>query len=157
MASTYNGPFFFEDFIVGEILCHHRGKTLTEMDQVLITNLVMNTAAAHFDEQLMVDHMFGQRVAFGGVTISLVIGLAAQDTAENALAELGLDNIRLKHPVFHGDTLYAYSRVVGLEERVQEHAGVVTFHHWGLNQDDEIVFEGDRRVLIKKRSYATVA
>ncbi len=146
---------YFEDFKPGETLRHHRGKTLTEMDQVLITNLVMNTAAGHFDEELMKDHMFGQRVAFGGVTIALVIGLTAQDTAENALAELSLDKIRLTQPVFHGDTLYAYTRVLGKEEADREDAGIVEFHHWGVNQDDKIVFEGDRRVLIKRRSHWT--
>ena len=145
--------FLFEDFNEGEVLRHHRGKTLTEMDQVLITNLVMNTAAGHFDEVIMKDHMFGQRVAFGGVTIALVIGLTAQDTAENALAELSLDKIRLTHPVFHGDTLYAYSRVVDKQDADRDDAGVVQFHHWGINQDDAIVFEGDRRVLIKRRSH----
>jgi itaconyl-CoA hydratase len=144
---------YYEDFEPGDILRHHRGKTLTEMDQVLITNLVMNTAAGHFDEELMKDHMFGQRVAFGGVTIALVIGLAAQDTAENALAELSLDKIRLTHPVFHGDTLYAYTRVLGKEAGERDDAGIVEFHHWGVNQDDAIVFEGDRRVLIKRRSH----
>ena len=146
---------YYEDFEPGETLRHHRGKTLTEMDQVLITNLVMNTAAAHFDEELMKDHMFGQRVAFGGVTIALVIGLAAQDTAENALAELSLDMIRLTQPVFHGDTLYAYTKVLGKEVADREDAGIVEFHHWGVNQDDKIVFEGDRRVLIKRRSHWT--
>ncbi|MEE2984552.1 MAG: MaoC family dehydratase [Pseudomonadota bacterium] len=146
---------YYEDFEPGETLRHHRGKTLTEMDQVLITNLVMNTAAGHFDEELMKDHMFGQRVAFGGVTIALVIGLAAQDTAENALAELSLDKIRLTQPVFHGDTLYAYTKVLGKEEADREDAGIVEFHHWGVNQDDKIVFEGGRRVLIKRRSHWT--
>lgn len=153
-----NGPFFFEDFVEGEILRHHRGKTLTEMDQVLITNLVMNTAAGHFDEALMkTNEMFGQRVAFGGVTIALVIGLAAQDTAENALEELSLDNIRLKAMVFHGDTLYAYSKVTGKQDSDRGDAGIVSFHHWGVNQDDTVVFEGDRRVLIKKRGAAVNA
>ena len=146
---------YYEDFEPGETLRHHRGKTLTEMDQVLITNLVMNTAAGHFDEELMKDHMFGQRVAFGGVTIALVIGLAAQDTAENALAEFSLAKIRLPQPVFHGDTLYAYTKVLGKEEADREDAGIVEFHHWGVNQDDKIVFEGDRRVLIKRRSHWT--
>jgi acyl dehydratase len=148
MASLY-----FEDFTVGEVLRHHRGKTLTEMDQVLITNLVMNTAAGHFDEVLMKDHMFGRRVAFGGVTIALVLGLAAQDTAENALAELSLDRIRLQHPVFHGDTLYAYSRVEATRDGGRADAGIVDFHHWGVNQEDRIVFEGDRSVLLKRRSH----
>ena len=153
MRDDLPNHFYFEDFTEGEILRHYRGKTMTEMDQVLITNLVMNTAAAHFDEHLMVDHMFKKRVAFGGVTISFIIGMAAQDTAENALAELSLDNMRLTNPVFHGDTLYAYSEVTGKEDAEREDAGIVQFHHWGVNAKDQIVFEGDRRVLIKRRSH----
>ena len=153
MAKANDTTRYFEDFTEGEILKHARGKTLTEMDQVLITNLVMNTASAHFDEAIMVDHMFKQRVAFGGVTISMIIGLAAQDTAENALAELTLDNIRLKNPVFHGDTLYAYSQVTDKSDADRDDAGIVQFHHWGVNAKDQIVFEGDRRVLLKRRSH----
>ena len=148
-----DNSFYFEDFVEGEIIEHHRGKTLTEMDQVLITNLVMNSAAAHFDEHLMRDHMFGSRVAFGGVTISMIIGMAAQDTAENALEELSLDNIRLTRPVFHGDTLYAYSKIISKSDAHRDDAGIVAFHHWGINSEDKIVFEGDRRVLIKRRSH----
>lgn len=153
MANTQDSTRYFEDFTEGEILKHARGKTLTEMDQVLITNLVMNTASAHFDEAIMVYHMFKQRVAFGGVTISMIIGLAAQDTAENALAELTLDNIRLKNPVFHGDTLYAYSQVTDKCDAERDDAGIVQFHHWGVNDKDQVVFEGDRRVLLKRRSH----
>ena len=144
---------YFEEFNVGDLYRHHRGKTLTGMDQVLITNLVMNTAAAHFDEEIMRDHMFGQRVAFGGVTISMIIGMTAQDTAEHALAELSMDGIRLTNPVFHGDTLYAFSEVLDKQDSDREDGGVVEFRHWGINQDEKIVFEGRRRVLVKRRSH----
>jgi acyl dehydratase len=153
MAHDKRSTLYFEDFVEGEILKHARGKTLTEMDQVLITNLVMNTASAHFDEHVMKDHMFKRRVAFGGVTISMIIGLTAQDTAENALAELSLDNIRLTTPVFHGDTLYAFSKVTAKHAAERDDAGIVSFHHWGVNDKDAIVFEGDRTVLIKRRSH----
>ena len=37
---------YFEDFIVGEILKHARGKTVEPLEQVWITNVTMNTAAA---------------------------------------------------------------------------------------------------------------
>ena len=38
-------------------------------------------------------------------------------------------------------------------ERLQrEDAGEVRFKHWGVNQNDVVVFEGERRVLIKRRS-----
>ena len=56
-------------------------------------------------------------------------------------------------PVFHGYKIYAYSQVLAVEDSEREDAGVVTFHHWGLNQEDKVVFEGERRVLIKRRSY----
>ena len=81
----------------------------------------------------------------------MIIGLSMQDTGENALKELSLDAIRLKNPVFHGDTLYAYTEVLGKEKADQDDAGIVQFKHWGVNQDDKVVFEGERRVLIKKR------
>ena len=144
---------YFEDFVAGEVIKHARGKTLEPLEQVLITNMVMNTASAHFDEVRMKDTPFGKRLGFGGVTIALIVGLASQDTAENAIAELGMDKIRLKGPVFHGDTLYAYSEVLEVMPSDREDAGIVRFMHYGANQDGAVVFEGLRTVLIKRRSH----
>jgi itaconyl-CoA hydratase len=144
---------YFEDFVPGTVMRHARGKTVDALENVLITNLVMNTAQGHFNEHAMKASRFGRRITFGGVTLSLIIGLAAQDTAENALAELGLDKIRFSVPVFHGDTLYAFSEVLASGPADRPDAGVVTFRHWGVNQDEKVVFEGERRVLIKRRSH----
>jgi len=44
---------YFEDFTVGDIYQHARGKTVEAIDNVLITNLVMNTAQSHFNEHAM--------------------------------------------------------------------------------------------------------
>src|SRR6266850_2598246 len=123
------------------------------LEQVWITNVTMNTAEGHFNEHLMKSSPWGQRLGFGGVTISMCIGLAAEDTAENALMELGLDKIRLKAPVHHGDTLYCYSEVLEKQDAQQPDAGIVRFRHYGVNQDDKHVFEGERIVLIKRRSH----
>ena len=147
---------YFEDFVPGTVMRHARGKTVEALENVLITNLVMNTAQGHFNEHAMKNSRFGQRITFGGVTLSLIIGLAAQDTAENALAELGLDKIRLSAPVFHGDTLYAFSEVLASGPADRPDAGIVTFRHWGINQDEKVVFEGERRVLVKRRSHWAV-
>lgn len=149
---------YFEDFEPGQVLRHARGKTMCEHDNVGITLQVLNTADAHFNEDLMKKSGMGgrgwtTRLQFGGVTIAMVIGLAMQDTGENALAELGLDKIRLKAPVFHGDTLYAFTEVLAIGDAEQDDAGIVTFKHYGVNQDDKVVFEGERRVLVKRRSH----
>lgn len=144
---------YFEDFRVGDVIEHARGKTVTEMDNVLLTNLVLNTAQGHFNEQQMQESEFGQRITFGGITAAMIIGLASQDTSENSLKESGADSIRFLVPVFHGDTLYAFTEVVDTVDEPDGQAGTVVFRHWGINQDDKVVFEGQRRVLVKKRAW----
>jgi acyl dehydratase len=144
---------YFEDFAVGQVIRHARGKTLEPLENVLITNLVMNTAQGHFNEHAMKTSKFKQRISFGGVNFSIIMGLASQDVCENALAELGMDNIRLRSPAFHGDTLYAYSEVIEKRDSDRADAGEVLFRHYGYNQRDEQVFEGDRRVLLKRKSH----
>ncbi|WP_092808244.1 MaoC family dehydratase [Rhodococcus globerulus] len=136
---------YFEDFVLGEVVEHARGKTVTEMDGVLLCNLAMNTAAGHFNEELMVGTDFGQRIVFGGVTAALVIGLTMQDTAEHAVREIGMDRMRFGAPVFHGDTLTAFT------ETLSKADGIVRFRHWGINQRNEIVFEAERSVMVRRR------
>ena len=159
MALTGDGNYF-EDFEPGAVMRHARGKTMCEQDNVGITLQVLNTAEGHFNEDLMQRNAMGRegwnaRLQFGGVTIAMVIGMAMQDTGENAVAELGLDKIRLKAPVFHGDTLYAYSEVLEKRQSDQPNAGVVVFKHYGVNQKDQVVFEGERTLLIKKKPTET--
>jgi len=143
---------YFEDFAPGQRMRHARGTTVGEVENQLLTKLVLNTADAHFNEDRMRGTPFGGRLVFGLVTGSIVIGLATQDTAENAIAELALDKLRFRAPVFHGDTLYAYTEVLSVEPADRNDAGVVRFKHWGTKQDGTIVFEGERTVLVKRRA-----
>ena len=76
ISSLTGGDNYFEDFVVGAKYEHARGKTVTEMDGVLITNMVMNTAQGHFNEDQMAKGPMGQRIVFGGVTAAMVVGLA---------------------------------------------------------------------------------
>lgn len=145
---------YFEDFAVGQRFRHARGKTVTDLENVLITNMVMNTADAHFNEDGMKDHPIGQRIVFGGVTASIVIGLASQDSSDNAIAENGFENMKLLTPVVHGDTLYAYTEVRDLSDTGPD-SGTVVFHHWGVNQRGEVVIEVDRSVEVRRRPAET--
>lgn len=142
---------YFEDFRVGDRFRHARGTTVGEVESQLLTKLVMNTAHAHFNEHAMKSTPFGKRLVFGLVTGSIVMGLASQDVAENALAELALDRLRFTAPVFIGDTLYAYTEVLEKSDGDREDAGLVRFKHWGVNQENQVVFEGERTVLVKRR------
>lgn len=151
LESLTGSDNLFEDFPPGLVIRHARGKTIEAFEHVLITNMTMNTAQGHFNEHWARTTRFGQRMVFGGYTMALVLGLASQDTGENAVGELALDKIKLGHPVFAGDTLYAYSEVLAVHDGDRPDAGIVHFRHWGVNQDDTVVFEGERQVLIRRR------
>jgi acyl dehydratase len=150
--ATGDQPAFFEDFAAGDRYRHARGTTVGEVENQLLTKLVLNTAHAHFNEHAMKEGPFGQRIVFGLITASIIIGLATQDTSSNAIAELALDKLRFTAPVHHGDTLYAYTEVLETRPSDRPDAGIVRFKHWGLNQNNAIVFEGERTVLLKRRS-----
>lgn len=153
LSSLTDEDSYFEDFPPGRRMRHARGKTVTEVETVLITNMAMNTAQDHFNAHLMEGARFPERITFGGVTAAIVLGLASQDTAENAVAELGLTKMRLPVPVFHGDTLYAITEVLAADADAgkERAAGTVRFKHWGVNQRGEVVFEAERSALIKRR------
>ena len=146
---------YFEDFAVGQRIRHRRGATVGDVENNLVTKLVMNTAEGHWNELSMRDSPLGAgRIVFGLVTASLVFGLASQDTAEQGLAELGCSGLSFSGPVHLGDTLYAYTEVIACEaSQERADAGIVRFHHWGLLDDDRVVFEGERTVLLKRRSH----
>ena len=91
----------------------------------------------------------------GGLTLSLVIGLATQDTAGQSVAEIGLDRVRLKEPVMAGDTIYAATEVLDKQPAARPDAGEITFAHWGFNQYDAVVCEARRTVLLRRRDWST--
>ena len=107
---------YFEDFVVGAVTRHARGKTIEAAEHVILTNLVMNSAQGHFNEEAAKATPFGRRMTFGGYTAALVIGLSSQDTSENALAELSLHKIRFGAPVFAGDTIIAFTEVLSVSD-----------------------------------------
>src|SRR3546814_15693673 len=81
---------YFEDFAPGQKMRHARGKTIGENETVILAHLTMNTAQGHFNSHDAAASKFGRRITYGGVTASIVVGLASEDPSENALmAEIG--------------------------------------------------------------------
>lgn len=142
---------YFEDLPEGTRIRHKRGKTIGDLEGVLITNLAVNTAQAHFNEHIMQGSEVGERIVFGGVTASVVIGLASQDASEQLVREVRLGDMKLMTPVVHGDTLYAMTEVRSADP-IDEVTGQLTLHHWGINQRNQVVFEADRTIQVRRRS-----
>ena len=147
---------YFEDFAVGDVLVHPRGRTLGDSEHMMITNFVLNTAELHFNQALVQKqpdvYFGGKRVVYGGIVLAFCVGLASEETSENAICDLAYDNGRHTAPVFAGDTLYAESTVLETRPSDRPDAGIVKFKLVGKNQHGEQVLEIEREVLVKRRS-----
>nr|WP_207894707.1 MaoC/PaaZ C-terminal domain-containing protein [Tamaricihabitans halophyticus] len=126
---------------------------MDELEGSFIAKQAMNTAQGHWNEHSP-NPLVSGRLVFGLATASLVLGLSAQDTMEHAVSELSYGRFRFLAPVQHMDTVRAYSEV--LDKRAHPEradAGVVVFKHYGVRQDEVVVFEGERTGLIKKHAH----
>jgi acyl dehydratase len=146
---------YYEDFAVGDVYKHPYGRTVTETDDVWLTNLTMNLNPMHFNEAYASETEFGQRLVNGLVVIAMAVGMSVIDVSQNATANLGYDDIRHHAPVFHGDTLFAESEVLEKREsESREHVGIVTTELRAYNQDGEQVLSMKRTPMVLKREHA---
>lgn len=145
---------YYEDFVVGDIYEHRPGRTITDTDNVWFTLLTMNTHPAHFDYEFAKRTEFGKPLVCSPFTVALMVGMSVSDVSQKAVANLGWDSIKLIHPLFPGDTLYAESEVLDKREsRSRPEQGIVTVKTTGKNQTGEIVCTFNRTMLIWKRGF----
>jgi acyl dehydratase len=87
--------------------------------------------------------------------LSIVAGMSVADVSQKAIANLGWTDIKLTHPVFAGDTLYAESEVLAKREsKSRPDAGIVTVRTVGKNQAGDVVCSFDRTILVQRRGHA---
>jgi itaconyl-CoA hydratase len=152
---TYRESFgrYFEDFQVGDIYQHRPGRTITQYDNISFTLLTMNTHPMHFDEEYAKHSEFGRCIVCSPLTVALMVGMSVTDVSQKAIANLGWTDIKLTHPLFAGDTLYAESEVLDKRDsKSRPGAGIVAVKTVGLNQAGVKVCEFNRTMLIMKRA-----
>jgi acyl dehydratase len=146
---------FFEDFSVGDVIEHQLGRTITQTDNIWFTLLTMNTNPMHFDAEYARTTEYGRPLVNSCLTLSLVTGLSVSDISQNAMANLGWDEVKLPAPVFEGDTIRARTQILEVRQsRSRPALGVVTFRTTGRNQREETVIEFRRSILVYKRGAA---
>ena len=146
---------FYEDFVVGDIYEHRPGRTITETENTWFTLLTMNKHPLHFDAEYAKHSEFGRCLVASPFTVSLIVGMSVSDVSQKAIANLGWTDIKLTHPVFAGDTLYAESEVLAKREsKSRPDAGIVSVRSTGKNQAGDVVCTFDRTMLVQRRGHA---
>ena len=156
-APHWRGGLYFEDFRPGASFRHRLTRTVTQMDNILYSNMTLNPQPLHIDAHYCATETeWGQPIMNSLFTLGLMIGISVNDTTNGTtIANLGMTEVRFPAPLFEGDTVNATTEVVGKREsKSRPDVGIVEFHHRLFKQDGKLVAECTRQVFIRRRQKA---
>ena len=144
--------YFFEDYEPGQKLVT-RGRTITESDLVQFGTLTGDFNPMHFDAAYMADHMLGERVAHGMLTVSYAVGQAYQlGFMEQTVLSFRSITMKFSQPVYIGDTVHVELKVKETKEAKRLGGGTVTLEIRIINQHNKTVQKGEWVVLIASKA-----
>jgi acyl dehydratase len=96
-----------------------------------------------------------QNVVVGNLVYSLALGMSVPDVSGSCIANLEVESLSHKRPTFHGDTIYAETRVLEKHESTSKpDRGIVAVESFGYNQRGEEVCYFRRKLMVYKRADA---
>jgi acyl dehydratase len=148
------GGLYFEDFIPGEVVEHRLTRTVTQMDNMLFSNMTLNPQPLHIDRHFCEQETeWGKPLMNSLFTLGLMIGISVNDlTVGTTIANLGMTDVKFPHPVFEGDTIHATTEILSKREsKSRPKAGIVDLLHRAYNQDGKLVAECRRQAFMRMR------
>lgn len=150
----WRGGRYFEDFAVGDIIRHRLTRTVTQMDNMLFSNMTLNPQPLHIDAHFCATETeWGKPLMNSLFTLGLMIGISVNDTTVGTtIANLGMSDVKFPAPLFEGDTINCTTEVAALREsRSRPDAGIVDFIHRAYRQDGVLVAECRRQAFMRRR------
>jgi acyl dehydratase len=148
------GGLYFEGFVAGEVFEHRYTRTVTQMDNILFSNMTLNPQPLHIDRHYCeTETEWGQPLMNSFFTLGLMVGISVSDVSVGTtVANLGMTDVKFPNPVFEGDTLHASTEIVSKREsKSKPGTGIVELHHRCFNQNDKLVAECRRQVLVRRK------
>ena len=150
----HRGGIYFEDFVVGNKYEHRLTRTVTQMDNMLFSNMTLNPQPLHIDFDFASKSEWGKPLVNSLFTLGLMIGISVHDTTlGTTIANLGMTETTFPHPLFHGDTVHVETEVISVREsKSRPDRGIVEFEHRAFNQTGDLVARCRRQAMIKKKT-----
>ena len=153
MSELYvNKGLFFEEFEVGQKIVSIP-RTITESDVVTFAGLSGDFNQIHTDAEFSKNTQYGQRIAHGLLSLSIVSGLAMRTGVleGTVLFFREINDWKFSRPVFIGDTIHVVLNVMETKAMPKLGGGVVVIGLDVKNQRGETPMKGTWTVLVASK------
>ncbi len=136
----------FEDFAVGQRFRHRPGLTLSQQDNADEALDTLNGAMLHFDAHYAAATAWQRPLMVSTLTLQRLVGMTSK-TYGRRRAIGGFDDITMNGPLFGGDTLYANSEILEVNQ-----TGIIRTLIRGCKADGTEVARITCRMAIDRRA-----
>jgi 2-methylfumaryl-CoA hydratase len=139
---------YLEEFVPGQVFVHPRGFTFFPAQMEAFARTYMQCNPLYVNDQYARASGFAGLVASPQMVFNVVLSLGVQNDSEKAMANLGYYDAQYLRPVYQLDTIRSLTKVMDRKERGAGKPGIVTIRTLGLNQNDEVVLQYERKIMV---------
>ena len=142
---------YLDELEPGQVFEHPRGFTFDRSGMLAFARTFMQTNPLYLNLEYARAHGFSDLPASPQMVFNVTLSLGVQNDSEKAIANLGYYQVQFLRPVYPGDTLCAFTRVLERRDRGADKPGIVRIRTVGVNQDDQVVLQYERKIMVAWR------
>ncbi len=139
---------YLDELEPGQIFEHPRGFTFTTSNMLDFARTFMQANPLYLNAD------YARAIGFPGLPASpqmvfnVTLSLGVQNDSEKAIANLGYYQVQFVRPVYPGDSLRAFTRVLERKDRGPDKPGIARIRTVGVNQHDQVVLQYERKIMV---------
>lgn len=139
---------FFDDVEIGQEWVTS-GRTITQVDVLNFAGVSGDFNPIHVDHEFAATTPFGKPIAHGLAVLSIASGLGVHIPPMRTIAFLQIREWHFKEPVFFGDTIRVFCKILEKEVKSRGRRGQITWQRKIINQHGKTVQEGVTVTLVE--------
>ncbi|MEM8561439.1 MAG: MaoC family dehydratase [Pseudomonadota bacterium] len=142
---------YLDELQPGQVFEHPRGFSFERSNMLSFARTFMQTNPLYLNVQYAQAMGFRDLLASPQMVFNITLSLGVQNDSEKAIANLGYYQVEFLRPVYPGDTLRAFTKVLERKDRGPDKPGITRIRTVGVNQDDKVVLQYERKIMVAWR------
>jgi 2-methylfumaryl-CoA hydratase len=139
---------YLDELEPGQVFEHPRGFTFTTSNMLNFARTFMQANPLYLNSPYARAHGFRDLPASTQMVFNVTLSLGVQNDSEKAIANLGYYQVQFLRPVYPGDTLRAFTKVLERKDRGPDKPGITRIRTVSVNQHDEVVLQYERKIMV---------
>ncbi len=143
---------YLDELEPGQVFEHPRGFTFTASNMLDFARTFMQANPLYLNTQYARAHGFVDLLASPQMVFNVTLSLGVQNDSEKAIANLGYYQVQFLKPVYPGDTLRSFTKVLERKDRGPDKPGITLIRTVGVNQHNAVVLQYERKIMVGWRN-----